>query len=172
VPLKPKHASFLKAYISNGHNSAAAARSAGYSERSAPQTGSALLKHPDIAAELARLQSKTEKKLELTANRLMEELSHLAYLDPADLYDPVTGKLLAVKDMPEGARRAIAGIEENEKFTKVRLASKLGSIELAAKLLGILRQDPQSQQAVQIIIAAPPAIPERTETSQLRPEWE
>lgn len=171
MPLKPKHASFLKAYLTNGRNSAAAARAAGYSKRSAPQTGSALLKHPDIAAELRRLAGQTEKKLELTAQRVMEELATIALFDPATMYGE-DGKLLPVAQMPEATRRAIAGIEEGKDFTKLRISSKLGSIELISKIIGMVK--PQEQFApVQIIIGAPPELPERSANPQpILPVWE
>ena len=107
---------------------------------SAHVIGCTLLKHTEVAAEISRLTGRTEKKSQLTAERVIAELSNIAFFDPRHMYDE-HGKLLAIKDMPEDTRRAIAGVEEHlTKGTKVRLSSKLGSLELAAKLLGMVKE--------------------------------
>lgn len=183
--MKPQHALFVAEYLKNPNNpnATAAARAAGFSEKSAHTQGSRLLKRLDIQGAIAQGRASKSKKLEnqvakaeLTAARIYEELTNLVTFDPAKMYDE-NGKMLHVKDMDEATRKAIAGIEESvgklgDKNTKLRLSSRLGSIELASKLLGLLKQESQQQTAVQIILAQPPVLPERPDTAQLRPEWE
>jgi phage terminase small subunit len=132
-----------------------------------------MLKKPLIASEIARLTAKISKKSELTAERVMEELSTIALFDPATMYDE-NGKLLRIIDMPEETRRAIAGIEEDlVKGTKLRISSKLGSLELVSKIIGMVRQQEAASAAVQIIIGAPPSVAApAVEQGKLLPEWD
>lgn len=53
-PLNDKQQAFLSAYLSNGFNATQAAKSAGYSERTAVVKGCVLKKDPRIAAEISR----------------------------------------------------------------------------------------------------------------------
>jgi phage terminase small subunit len=172
VPLKPQHADFLNAYLKNGHNSAAAARTAGYSEHTAVSQGSRLLKRADIQAALHATQVKTEKKLALTAERIMSELADIALLDPASMYDPVTGNLLAINKMPESTRRAIASVEHDKGFTKLRMNSKLTALELAAKILNMTKND-QVAVAITTVLLQDKPVSELPVIDQtlLKPEW-
>lgn len=171
MPLSEQQRKFCNEYVKSG-NATSAAKSAGYSIKTANEQGSQLLRKPLVAAEIARLTGRTEKKSQLTAERVIQELSNLAFFDPASMYDE-DGKLLKVKDMPEATRRAIAGIEEDlVKGTKLRISSKLGSLELAAKILQLVKQEQTQQTAVQITIAAPPELPKPDPNRpQLLPEW-
>lgn len=170
--LNERQKAFALEYVKQA-NATSAAISAGYSAKTAHQIGHQLLKHTGVAAEISRLSSRSEKKSALTAERVVQELSNIAFFDPATMYD-ADGNLLKVKDMPEATRRAIAGIEQHlEKGTKIRLSSKLGSLELAAKLLGMVKEQQVQQQAVQITIAAPSQVLEvTTDVKRLVPEWD
>lgn len=170
-PLSPRQLAFIDSYLETSDGTKAA-KSAGYSNKTAHVQASQLLRHPSIAAEIARRRRPIEKKSQLTAERVIQELSNLAFFDPASMYDE-DGKLLKVKDMPEATRRAIAGIEEDlVKGTKLRISSKLGSLELAAKILQLVKQEQTQQTAVQITIAAPPELPKPDPNRpQLLPEW-
>jgi phage terminase small subunit len=175
--MKPEYQLFVANYLKT-KNATAAARAAGYSEKSAHTQGSRLLQRIDIAAAIRAHDAKSEKKkeqavakLELTATRVMEELATIALFDPATMYGE-DGKLLPVAQMPESTRRAIAGIEEKLDGTKLRISSKLGSIELISKIIGMIKQQ-DVFQPVQIIIGAAPARPiERVDNSKILPEWE
>lgn len=67
----------------------------------------------------------------------LKELSCAGQLDPIHLYDE-NGQPRAIKDMPEHARRAIAGFEvDAEKFTtKIKLIDKRGAIMDYTRLAG------------------------------------
>lgn len=173
--LNAKQLAFIREYL-ECNEATKAAKSAGYSAKSAQVIGCQLLKHPKVAAEISRRRLPIQKKSALTAERVVQELSNIAFFDPATMYDG-NGNLLNVKDMPEETRRAIAGVEHHlEKGTKLRLSSKLGSLELAAKLLGMVKEQQTQQQAVQIIIAAPPSqaqsIPGDVTIAKITPVWD
>lgn len=175
--ISPKQLAFCHEYIKD-RNATKAAERAGYSIKSAQVQGCQLLKHPKVAARIASLTRPIEKKSTLTAERVIQELSNIAFFDPASMYDE-SGKLLNVKDMPEETRRAIAGVEQMTKpgekgeLTKLRISSKLGSLELAAKILQLVKQEQTQHQAVQIVISAPAApVVERVDNAKLLPEWD
>lgn len=53
------------------------------------------------------------KRAEIDADRVMQEETYLATVDPAELYD-ADGKLLPVNRMPERVRRAISSIRHHK----------------------------------------------------------
>lgn len=81
----------------------------------------------------------------------MQEYEALALLDPLDLFTP-EGMLRPIDEIPECARRAMAGIEFVELFEgrgddrrsvgylkKFKFADKKGALDSIAKILGMLR---------------------------------
>lgn len=173
--LNAKQLAFIDYYL-ECNEATKAAKSAGYSAKSAQVIGCQLLKHPKVAAEIARRRAPIQKKSQITAERVMQELSNIAFFDPASMYDE-SGNLLSINEMPEDTRRAIAGIEQTlgpkgDKTSKLRISSKLGSLELAAKILQLVKQEQTQQTAVSITIAAPPELPKPDPNRpQLLPDW-
>lgn len=70
--LNEKQKRFCKEFVANGYNVTQAAISAGYSEKTAAQIGSRLLRQVKIKDEIGRLQAKIEKKSIATAQEVME----------------------------------------------------------------------------------------------------
>jgi len=175
--LTVKEHAFVNEYLKHGVGNKAVI-DAGYSASGASVTANRLLKRAHVAAEIALRRLPIEKKSAMTAERVIRELSNIAFFDPASMYD-ATGKLLSIKEMPEETRRAIAGVEEHlslkgDTTKKLRISSKLGSLELAAKLLGMIKDQQDQKVAVQIIIGQPPVLPELepgAESPQLLPSW-
>ena len=168
--LTAKEHAFINSYLAQGPNvvGSKAAIEAGYSESGASVTANRLLKRAHVAAEIARRRAPIEKKSQLTAEKLYAALSNLVDLDPAACYDE-SGKLLPINKMPLEVRKALTGIDGE----KLKFSSRLGAIELSAKLLGLVKEQQVQQQAVQITIAAPPALPDvSVSSSKLLPEWE
>jgi phage terminase small subunit len=165
--LSDQQRKFCVEYVKAG-NATSAAKSAGYSVKTANEQGSQLLRKPLIAAEVARLTGKSEKNSESLVETLKRELVYIATVDPAEIWTD-EGKLKPLSEIPERARRAISLIGDKG----AKLHSKLGSIELLLKLMGELKQEQSAQQAVQIIIAAPPQVAQSPEPSgKLLPRWE
>jgi len=144
--LTPKQQMFVKEYLVD-LNGAAAARRAGYSEKNSDDLAAQLLRKTHVAAAIQAAMDKRASKVELTAERILEEVKHAAFLDPLDLFSD-DGKLLPLKQMPEAARRAIAGIEVEEIWSgtgkdrvqigvlkKIKLVSKEGTLTLAGRHL-------------------------------------
>ena len=158
---------FVDAFMKDA-NATSAAKSAGYSDASAHVRGCELRKHPLVAAEIDRRRDANRKKNELNSELVIDTLRGLVSFDIASLYDK-SGKLLNVHEMPIEARNAIASIDGD----KVKLISRLGSVELAAKILQLVKQEQTQHTAVQIVISAPPELPKvAPNVGQLLPEWD
>lgn len=76
--LTAKQHSFCEHYISNGFNALQAAISAGYSERTAKQTGSENLTKPDIAEYIAKFKQKASERALVTVEDVVAGLLHEA----------------------------------------------------------------------------------------------
>jgi len=143
--LNTRQATFCMEYIVDFNATQAAIR-AGYSAKSAHVQAFDLLKKPKVAATIAQLVYARAKRTEITADRVIQELACLAFLDPSSICNP-DGTMLNVHEMPEDARRAISGIEVEElyckdgtrigRLKKVKFWSKPQAAELLGKHLRI-----------------------------------
>jgi hypothetical protein len=88
----------------------------------------------------------------------MQEVASIALFDPASLYDEA-GNLLPVHKLPESARRAIASIETDKGFQKLKMNSKLGGLELAAKILGLVKQQEQDNRVQVVVLPSSAQLP-------------
>jgi len=146
--LNAKQMAFVAEYLRDFNGTQSAIR-AGYSPRTARSQAADLLTKPNIAKAIAEAQRKALEKAQATVERTIAEYSRVAYLDPAAFFD-ACGNLLPITEMPEDARRAIAGIEVTELFEgsgderahvgrlhKIRIASKIAALDSLAKHLGM-----------------------------------
>ena len=110
------------------------------------------MKNVEIAAEVAAKTGKVCGKLEISAQRVLEELAKLAFYDPGDFFE-TDGSLKGIKELDADTRRAIAGLEVTELFEgkdvadgpqqktvygllkKVKLTDKRAALELLGKYL-------------------------------------
>lgn len=160
VRLTPKQRRFANEYLVDCCGAKAAVR-AGYSPRTADRIASRLLRHPGVAAIHAGHAERAGAELGLTVKRVEEELARVAFMDPRSVFDE-QGRLLAIGDMPENARRALASIEVEELFEgrgedrkhvgtlrKVKFWSKTEALRLGFQRLGALvdRHEVELKQA-------------------------
>lgn len=138
---------FADAYVANGGNATQAAVAAGLSPKTAGQTGGRMLKHAEVQARIAELQQKVAQKFELTAERVLQEVSRLAFFDIRKLVDN-TGKPLALGDLDDDTAAAIVGLDvvnigNNDsgigEVLKFKLADKKGALDMAMRHLGLLK---------------------------------
>lgn len=146
--LTPKQERFCQLYTTYWE-ATRAAREAGYSEKSAGIQGYQLLQIPLVKARIAELRDHALGEIGATRERVLLELSRLAYVDTARAYDPL-GQLLPIHEMPEDVRRAVSKIKvfehvhpvaDGEKelvgFTKeVEFAPKKAALDSLAKVMG------------------------------------
>ena len=135
------------------HNGTQAAIRAGYSPKSAAAAASRMLKTDKVARKVNILDAEKTQRAALTADRLMLEYERLALLDPLDLFN-VDGSMKSLAEMPEDARRAIAGLEirslsdietPNTILTaslhKIKFSDKKAALDSLAKIMGLMREN-------------------------------
>lgn len=148
--LTDKEILFCKEYVASAKlNATQAAINAGYSEKTARQIGYENLTKPYIVDYIQQLMEEREKRLEVSADRVVKELACIGFVDPKDLYDE-NGNLLPVHKLPENIRRAIANIKisslgggEGEDAKPIilkqelKLIDKRGGLELLGRHLAM-----------------------------------
>lgn len=148
--LTPKQQRFVEEYLVD-LNAAAAARRAGYSEKTARQIGERLLTNVDIQEEVQALMQARQQRTEITADRVLRELAAVAFFDPRKLFNP-DGSPKPITELDDQTAAALAGIEVLEEFEgagkdrvfvgytkKYKVADKNTALTNAMRHLGMLR---------------------------------
>lgn len=175
--LNEREAAFVRHYLADPERIAsAAAIKAGYSARSAWQRGSDLLARPLIRDEIRRRTLPTIRKLEITADRVLQGLAELAFSNMLDFVDidEITGQatidLRKIDRVSAGAiseirteeySRGTGDDRESGVRTKIKLANRHPSLVTLAQHLKIIGEDASdgNVRTVRFIIeGAPPAL--------------
>jgi len=139
-------------------NGADAARRAGYAH--AKVAAARLLKNPQVAAAIGNVRRNDLERLELTRERILQELACIALRDVADLCDE--DGIIRINDLrqlPERVRRCVDSIKCKQhtdadgnisQSIELKLAPKNAAVELAMKHFGLL-SDKQAANAVPIV---------------------
>lgn len=149
--LTPKQQKFVDEYLTDLNATQAAIR-AGYSQKTAKEQAARLLTNVNIAAEIERQRKKTQKKLEIRRERVIEELAAIAFANGTDY-----AKIISVdgqasvaftptENLTPEKRKAIAGIKETQSGMEVKLHDKLRAIEMLDKYLGLFEQQKEVEE--------------------------
>lgn len=153
--LKEKQLIFAKEYLVS-MNATESAIKAGYSEKTAYSQGCRLLKNVKVKAYIDYHLKDRASKLDITPNRILEELGHIAFFDISNIYDGIT--LKEVSELPESITRAISGIKSRLEKTdgeniseviEIKSNDKLRALEMLMKHLGMYEAD-NSQSKTEI----------------------
>lgn len=133
-------------------NATAAYKRAGYKAtgRAAENNASRLMGNAGVAAEIARRQGIVSEKHQITAERIVDELAHLALSDVGEIMDfsRTEPRLLAANQIPERARRAIQSVKVKHyqegsgvfarevEIIEFRLWPKNDALEKLSRMLG------------------------------------
>lgn len=147
--LTAKEQRFCKRYLID-FNATKAAMEIGYSKRSARVTGCRLLTKANVQEHIDKLRKEMDGKFNVTLERLLQELSYVAFSDVTRLFSK-DGTLKALHLLTEEERAAISSVEVDEiaeyvkgekkvlgQTKKVKAWDKLKAIEMIAKLQGHL----------------------------------
>lgn len=115
--------------------------------------GRQLLAYPPVQEELKRRRLAIEAQVDAQVVQLELRLARIAFADIRDLFDPVTGSLLAPIELDEDIAQAVAAIEE-ERYVrgqgsnqesgirrKYRLIDKLAAIKALMERRGLFDKD-------------------------------
>jgi len=144
---KERRLRFIAEYCSNGYNGLKAYQkvnpSANY--QTAMRNAKNILKEPWVARELQKKRKYLMRKMDISEERVLQEIACLAFLDIADLLNE-DGSLRKISEIPEEARRAMAGLELSELYEgsgdgranvgvlkKLKLESKSKALEMLGR---------------------------------------
>ena len=151
MSLTPKQERFVAEYLIDLNATQAAIR-AGYSEKTAQQQGSRLLLNVKVQEAIAKGQNKTAAKLEITKERIVEELAKIGfsnmldymragtdgdpYLDFSSLTREQAAALaeVTVEDFKDGRGEDARDVRR----IKFKLHDKKGALVDLAKMLGFM----------------------------------
>jgi len=129
------------------HNATQAAIRAGYSAKTAYSQGQRLLKNVEIRKVIGDATERQNCRIEITADRVLQEIAKIAFFDPRKLFDKY-GNPKGINEIDDDTAAAIAGLEvdtktdgESDLLTitkKYKIADKQKSLDMLARHLGLL----------------------------------
>lgn len=147
--LNAKQQRFVGEYMIDLNASQAAIR-AGYSQKTAGAVGHELLKKPEIAEAVAAMQQERARRMNISADRVLQELSRIAFFDPRKLLNE-NGTPKQMAELDDDTAAALAGMDVSEIYDgvgasrvtigttkKVKVADKVAALGLAMRHLGML----------------------------------
>lgn len=149
--LTPKQRRFIDEYLIDLNAMQAAIR-AGYSEKTAYSIGLQNLKKLEIQAEIQKRRNRLQNKLEITQERVLQELAAIAFANGSDYAKVVntgllpTVEMIPTEELPPEKLPAIAGIKANQYGVEVKLHDKVKALELLGKYLGTFDGGPAQEQ--------------------------
>ena len=165
-----RHA-FVQAYLSNGHNAAQAAVSAGYSRKTARSQGQRLLTKVDIQRELAAVAKNTAEAAEISITDALREAKAIIQSDLRAYYDD-KGEIKPVKDWTAAMAAAVASVEIDNQYSgtgknrrlvstsaKLRFWDKNAALGHVMRHLGMFEKDSVQKMPnlnVQLLLVGPP----------------
>lgn len=155
--LTAKQKKFIDEYMIDLNATQAAIR-AGYSPASAGSIGSENLKKPEIASRVRAREAERSKRVGINADRVLDELGKLAFVNPTDLIDPETGDIRS--DISPEDAAAIASVKTRKIATEegtgtekeIRLTDKLRALELCGKHLGMFKDNADVNVPINIVV--------------------
>lgn len=127
--LTPKQHRFINAYLESGDAQAAAIK-AGFSARSAQVTGWRLLNRtPEVQEEVAARQKAAADRADIHLEEVLRELGRIGLSDIGQVVD-AQGQPLPLDKMSEDARRAVSGIEVEERLGEPRPTDDGGTMHV------------------------------------------
>ena len=144
--LTDKQKRFCEEYLKD-LNTTKAAKRAGYSKKTAYSIGQKLLKKVEVKSRIDNLISKREKRTEITADRVVQELAKIAFSE-IDNFIEWDENGIRIQSLVDISKKEIGCIAEfSESITdksmnlKFKLYDKVKSLELLGKHLGIFIED-------------------------------
>ena len=132
-------------------------------DETASAAGSRLLGNVKVQEYISEKMKEREKRTEITQDKVLKELSNIAFLDIRKLYNN-NGGLKNIQDIDEETAKAISSLETLEEYDgygedreqigntqKVKLLDKVKALELLGKHLGMFNDvNVNMKNAVQV----------------------
>ena len=137
-----KQQAFVQEFILD-MSAAAAARRAGYSERTARAVGHNLLVKPKIQAAIEQARAMVAKRNDLTVDRVVEEYKKLAFANVPDGVKVVNGwvYLTDTDQLTPDLQAAISEIQQTKDGVRIKFYSKQAALDSLAKYMGMFTEN-------------------------------
>ena len=150
MALTLKQQRFVQEYLAD-LNATAAAKRAGYSQKTAYSIVQENLKKPEIQSAIQQAKEALQKRTEITQDMVLRETAKLAFFDIRKMFDE-NGRPLDISKLDDGTAAALVGLEvqdvagsDGDGFVKkYRMADKLKALELLGKRLGVFDRSSQA----------------------------
>ena len=161
--MTPKQKMFARQYLIDLNATQAAIR-AGYSRKYASETGRKILKRQDIATMIRKDMEKRAKRLEITADMLLQEIAKLAFSDVRRIFDD-QGRLLPVSQLPPDVAASVSSVKvvtssiprtdpvEVVHTSEIKFWDKKGALELLGKHLKLFTDKLEHSGSVTVGLA-------------------
>ena len=160
--LTTKQLIFCKEYLVD-MNATRAIIKAGYSKKSAETQGSRMLRNVKVDTYIKQMTKVRTEKLDITAERVLEELAHIAFFDIRNIFDG--NSLKQVSDLDDKTARALSSVKsqiektDGENFAEVvevKSNDKLKALDMLSKHLGLYENDNKQKETSVVIVAKEP----------------
>lgn len=173
--LTEKQKRFVDEYLVD-LNATAAARRAGYSEKTACEQGSRLLTNVRVQEEIQKRRERLHVKLEITQEQVRQELAAIAFANGTDFATVTQNglvRLTPTSELPEEKKKAVASIKEGKYGAEVKLHDKVRALELLGRDLGMFggSNGPVNEQENNIFAVIEESTREEIDTDEI-PEIE
>ncbi len=157
--LSEKHILFCNEYLIDFNASAAFVR-AGYAEKGARQNAYTLLQNDEIKEYLSKQQEKLQRKTEISAERVINELAKIAFHNTQDFVNG-GNSVLEIKHLDRDKVAAVSKIKTTTKefdgnvttTTEIGFYDKVDALEKLGRHLGVFEKDnTQKQPNTNIVI--------------------
>lgn len=161
TPLNGQRTLFVAAYLKT-LSVTQAALDAGYSPAVAPAQGQRLMRTRAVAEAIRLGIEDRNARVLITADRVVREIARVALADPRRLFD-ADGNIRDPTSLTADEAACISSYEvvqraDGSVSRKVRLHSKVAALELLAKHVGVVRDDPAQVNvgiAIQVVSGVP-----------------
>nr|DAD63554.1 MAG TPA: Terminase small subunit [Caudoviricetes sp.] len=137
--LSEKQKRFVSEYIIDLNAKQAAIR-AGYSPKTAEVQASRLLSLVKVQTEIAKAMEDREKRTGITQDRVLAELSAIAFAKATDYVEIGEDGLVKIKptaELTDEQKKAIASIKKGINGIEIKLTDKTKALEMLSRHLGL-----------------------------------
>ena len=149
--LTARQRAFVEAYLGRAHfNATAAAKLAGYSDKTAYSIGSENLKKPDIACAIRERLAEAA----MGADEVLAQIADIARGSMSDFLDVRTGyQAVDLNRAAESGKLHLLSEYEHSRKSGVRikLHDKLGALDKLARVYGLYKEQQQSAEALDLL---------------------
>ena len=135
--LTAKQQLFVAEYLVDLNATQAAIR-AGYSQKTAYRTGADNLKKPQIQEALQLAMQEREKRTQITADRVLEELAKVGFSDIKEYLDFDRDRV-RLKPSSEVDGTLLSEVSEGPNGLKIKLHDKMKALEMMGRHLGMFK---------------------------------